>query len=84
MEFERPMTYLTGLKQCNNSTDNLDMCNKASKAEYQKEMYTNTFLATPILQPVKGKVHIPPLDGFPKPAIPVESDSIFNLASDSK
>lgn len=55
-----------------------------SKAEYRDRKYENPVLATPVLQPVKGKIAIPPLEGFPSPAIPVNSDSLFNLNGNSK
>jgi len=41
--------------------------------------YVNQCLATPILKPVKGKIDIPPLEGFPSPAIPLGDESLMNL-----
>ena len=52
-----------------------------SKKIYQNEKYTNPSLATPVLQPIKNKVEIPPLEDFPSPAIPVNADSLFDLFS---
>ena len=46
--------------------------------------YANPSLATPIIHPVKGKIDIPPLEGFPSPAIPIDADSIFQLGENSK
>lgn len=56
----------------------------ASKAEYRNKKYSNLELATPVLQPAPCKFEIPPLEGFPQPAIPVNADAIFNLSRSSK
>lgn len=84
MEFERPLTNLNNLYPRSAFAIAEEWPSTSSKAEYRNEKYPNLKLATPILQPVKGKVDIPPLEGFPKPAIPVNSDFIFNLSADSK
>jgi hypothetical protein len=84
MEIERPLNNLNDIlpNQAFAKSDVMKL--KKSRAEYQNEKYVNLHIATPLLQPVKTKIDIPPLDAFPSPAIPVNAESIFGLETGSR
>ena len=84
MKIARPQTNLDHISKKSTFAVSENWPVMRSREEYQNEKYTNLNLATPVLQPLKGKVDIPPLEAFPSPAIPVNADALFNLSSGSK
>jgi hypothetical protein len=84
MEIGKQYINLNGVNPSSTFASSAKWPTKTSKSEYQKKKYANPSLATPIIHPVQGKIDIPPLEGFPSPAIPIDADSIFQLGGNSK
>lgn len=84
MEFERPLTNLKDILPKKAFAQSEYMYLRESRAKYQSEKYLNMNIATPLLQPCKAKIDIPPLDALPSPAIPVNAESIFSLDTGSR
>lgn len=84
MEIESSQTSFIGMKHNFVKNEAKELPWIVTKKQYRSETYINSKVCTPILQPIKAKVDIPPLYGFPKSSIPMKSDKLFNLCGDSK
>lgn len=84
MDIESLQSSLLGMKPSFSKTEAKEWSWLVTRKQYRNEKNANSDVGTPILQPIKAKVDIPPLDGFPKSAIPMKSDLLFNLSGDSK
>ena len=67
-----------------NSSPDFDLYNGSSRTEYQRRMYINLKLATPVLKHIKEEIEIPLLEEFPEPAIPIGEESTYGFIEHSR